>query len=120
MQVCLCKNGKITTYKTHRLVAQAFIANPDNLPEVNHKDENKTNNCVDNLEWCTSSYNKNYGTRNTKCMYTKRHSCEMYRNSVKFILLLEKLLDKIILRVVLLVRYVDGEHYTAGRIYLDI
>lgn len=42
----------------HRLLAIAFIPNPDNLPEINHKDEVKTNNCLDNLEWCTSSHNK--------------------------------------------------------------
>ena len=45
----------------HRLVAQAFLDNPNNLPEVNHKDENKANNCLDNLEWCTSQYNDYYG-----------------------------------------------------------
>lgn len=60
--VCLRKPDIKTTVKVHRLVAQAFIPNPDNLPQVNHKDEDKLNNCVDNLEWCDSKYNINYGT----------------------------------------------------------
>ena len=50
------------TYSVHRIVATAFIPNPLNLPQVNHKDENKLNNRVDNLEWCTAEYNMNYGT----------------------------------------------------------
>ena len=53
----------------HRLVAQAYIPNPDNLPCINHKDENKTNNCVDNLEWCTVAYNNAYGERQQRCDY---------------------------------------------------
>ena len=60
--VILCKDGKDKTCRVNRLVAQAFLENPDNLPEVNHKDEDKTNNCVENLEWCSKLYNINYGT----------------------------------------------------------
>ena len=59
----LFKNGKRHYRKIHRLVAEAFIPNPNNLPQVNHKDENPMNNSVDNLEWCDASYNCNYGTR---------------------------------------------------------
>ena len=70
LQVNLCYSGRINSIKVHRLVAQAFIPNPDNLPQVNHKDENKTNNCVENLEWCDSKYNNNYGTRKDKVRET--------------------------------------------------
>lgn len=56
-------NGKIKMLKLHRLVAQAFIPNPNNYLIVNHKDENKSNNNVENLEWCTIEYNNSYGTR---------------------------------------------------------
>ena len=62
-QVGLHKDGVQKNVFVHRLVAQAFIPNPKNYPEVNHKDENKLNNRIDNLEWCTSKYNINYGTR---------------------------------------------------------
>ena len=66
LYVGLYKNGKRKSYIVHRLVAETFLNNPDNLPEINHKDENKTNNCVDNLEWCTTKYNINYGIHNEK------------------------------------------------------
>lgn len=62
LSVHLFCNGKVHKRLVHRLVAQAFIPNPDNLPMINHKDEDKTNNSVDNLEWCTAKYNTNYGT----------------------------------------------------------
>lgn len=65
-RVRLYKDGKAKTLLVHRLVTIAFLPNPNNLPMVNHKDENKTNNNVDNLEWCTVSYNNNYGTKNKR------------------------------------------------------
>ena len=60
----LSKDGKEIKFYVHRLVAEAFIPNPNGYPCINHKDENKFNNNVENLEWCTYSYNNNYGTRN--------------------------------------------------------
>ena len=60
--VNLYKNNIKKQYPVHRLVAEAFIDNPDNLFQVNHRDENKLNNNVDNLEWCDAKYNINFGT----------------------------------------------------------
>lgn len=70
--VGLSKNGKVKYFQVHRLVAEAFLPNTDNLPQVNHKDENKLNNNVDNLEFCDNKYNSNFGTRNERI--SKRHS----------------------------------------------
>lgn len=61
-RVLLCLYGKHKKWLVHRLVAQAFIPNVDDLPCINHKDEDTANNCVDNLEWCDWKYNSNYGT----------------------------------------------------------
>ena len=63
LQVMLCKNGIRKNKLIHRLVLETFVENPNNLPEVNHLDENKANNELPNLEWCDGSYNSNYGTR---------------------------------------------------------
>lgn len=62
MCVGLSFNSKVKTYKVHRLVAKAFIPNPAGLPCINHKDEIKTDNHVENLEWCSVQYNNLYGT----------------------------------------------------------
>ena len=64
--VGLSKNGKEKKCRVNRLVAQTFIPNPDNLPQVNHIDENKENNRVDNLEWKSPKGNCNHGTRNER------------------------------------------------------
>lgn len=60
-RITLCKNGKKENKVIHRLVAEVFLDNPKNYPCVNHKDENKLNNFVENLEWCDKKYNTNYG-----------------------------------------------------------
>lgn len=69
--VTLYGNGKKRKHQIHRLVATEFIENPNNFPCINHKDENKLNNCVDNLEWCTYQYNNNYGTAKIRAAKTR-------------------------------------------------
>lgn len=88
LQVGLFDNNnkaKQKIFKVHRLVAEAFIPNPDNKPQVNHKDEDKTNNCVDNLEWMTSKENCNYGTRNERISKTQSKPIAQYTKDGKFV-----------------------------------
>ena len=71
--VTLYKEGKSKMHTVHRLVATAFIPNPDNLPEINHKDEDKTSNVATNLEYCDRKYNHNYGTVNQRISAAQRN-----------------------------------------------
>ena len=76
LTVRLGRNGVLKPYYVHRLVATAFIANPHNLPEVNHKDENKENNLVTNLEWICHADNINYGTATNRGVETRKKAKE--------------------------------------------
>lgn len=82
--VRLWNSGNSKNISVHRLVADAFIPNPNNLPHLNHKDEIKSNNIVSNLEWCTIKYNNNYGTKKERCA-KKRIGMKMPKNSVEII-----------------------------------
>ena len=85
LRVVLCEAGKSKRVFVHRLVAEAFIPNPNNLPIVNHKDENPANNIVSNLEWCTVSYNNNYNKRNEKIGDEEGHDISVYDKDNNFI-----------------------------------
>lgn len=73
LHVGLSKYSHKKRFYVHRLVANAFIENPYNFPQVNHKDENKHNNCVENLEWCSVEYNNRYGTKIERGLKTSKN-----------------------------------------------
>lgn len=88
--VGLSKKKKIKKFYIHRIVALAFIPNPFSLPHINHRDENKINNCVENLEWCTPTYNNKYGTARIRANKTWREKglvqpIDMYDMNGKFL-----------------------------------
>lgn len=85
LQVGLYNDGKLKRVYVHRLVADTFIQNPDNLPQVNHKDENPLNNRVENLEWCTQSYNINYGTHNERAAKANTNHHKLSKPVLQFL-----------------------------------
>ena len=81
--VHLCKNGTKTNAKIARLVAQAFIPNPENLPCVNHRDEIRNNDHVSNLEWCTKKYNSTYGTAIQRRVATNKKQGKLNKRTAR-------------------------------------
>ena len=81
LQVALCKYGHIKCTYVHRLVAESFIQNPQGLETVNHKDEDKTNNTVSNLDWMSQRDNNNYGTRNKRAAESLSKQVQMFDKS---------------------------------------
>ncbi len=85
LRVDISVNGKRKNFYVHRLVADAFLPNPNNFPQINHKDENKKNNSVWNLEWCTGTYNCSYGNRTMRIREKIGNKVKKYTSQGKYI-----------------------------------
>lgn len=85
LHVTLFKDGIRKIFKVHRLVAMAFIPNPNNFPQINHRNEITTDNCVENIEWCDASYNCSYGSRIDRIK--KKQEKTVYQYSIDGILI---------------------------------
>lgn len=85
LQVGLYKDGKCRKHKVHRLVAECFVDNKNNKPEVNHLDENKQNNKSENLEWCTRKENENWGTKQQRKVKHTDYKAVANKNSKRVI-----------------------------------
>lgn len=83
--VALCKDGNKKMFSVHRLVAEAFIPNPDNLPQVNHINEDKTDNRASNLEWCSAMENSNHGTRTERSAEKRSKPVMQFTRDGKFV-----------------------------------
>lgn len=83
--VNLYKKGHMYSLKVHRLVAQAFIPNPNNYPQINHKDENRANNNASNLEWCDAKYNLNYNNLQIRQHNLQKRKIGAFNEDMKLI-----------------------------------
>lgn len=86
VMISLSKNGKVSHKTLHRMVAETFIPNPNNYRCINHKDENKENNIVENLEWCTNKYNSNWGTNPQRTSVRQNNKPSRHRKVSQFTL----------------------------------
>lgn len=93
IMACIYDGRKMHRVIVARIVAKAFIPNPNNYPQVNHKDENSLNNCVDNLEWCTCSYNINYGNYIKRRSASKKRSVDVFDMDMNYIKTCDGLVD---------------------------
>ena len=113
LRVQLCKHGKVTNQSIHRLVAEAFIPNPDNKPQVNHIDENKGNNTVSNLEWVTAKENCNHGTR-SKRLYKPIRAIDIANGEYNHYVSVNECAEKLNLKYQNISAVLNGRQKTAG------